>query len=515
MTGSTAAPLPPPIPLSHTGTDWSRGTCLLVWARTGRVHVALDHGDTHRLEAGEGLWVPADRGRRIRTCPGTVAFPYAVPPGAVATAPADPVRFEVRPEWHDRLIQHYVHFVAPVTSFGYSRASLLEVVDPAAGQALPAAGPDGGPPWPTGDAARAVAEALVRDPALDHTAERWAGLVACSSRTLHREFVRGTGLTFAQWRTACRLAVACDLLAAGEEVGRVAVRTGFAGRNGFARAFRQSHGITPREYSVRLRRRGADPSRRPAQHPSPVPRSGVLAQVLGGTAGARPLPATQTPPHANGVHVLTWMYRGSGYLRIDGETHHLGRGDATWIPAGRDHQFGTHADSIALPLGHLDPDDADIDLTGPLRARFPPSWDDYLLHCSVSARTPLRPDGHDRRAILEMFHRQLAADRARSVPMPADPRARAAADAFLRRMREPPGGAVDRSVHEAFGRETGMTFARWRHAARMRTARELLTAGTTPSSVARQVGYTQVSNFSRAFSRFHGESARDYSHRNR
>lgn len=475
---------PPHLPASRT--EWSRGTHLLVWTHTGCAQVELECGRVQGLAAGEGLWVPADRGRRISTRPGTVAFPYRVPADAAATAPGEPLRFEVRPEWHDRLIQHYVHFIAPVSSFGYTRASLLEVVDTGVG--APGS-------LPTHAAARTVADELLRNPALDHTVEQWAVLVASSARTLHREFVRGTGLTFVQWRTACRLTVACQLLAAGEDVSRVATRTGFAGRNGFARAFRKRYGITPREYKARV--------------PPTLPRSGVLARVLGAAAGDRPLPATQTPQHVNDVHVLTWLYRGSGYLRIDGETHHLSRGDATWIPAGREHQFGTHTGSIALPIGQLDPDD--VPLPEPLRARFPPSWDAYLLHCSVSARTPLRPAGHDPRAILGVFHEQRAADRARSVPMPRDARARAAADEFLRRMQEP--SDVGREVHETFRRETGMTFARWRHAARMRTARELLTGGTSPTSVARQVGYTQMSNFSRAFSTFHGESPRGHVNR--
>ncbi|WP_226354301.1 helix-turn-helix domain-containing protein [Pseudonocardia sp. ICBG601] len=493
---------PPPIPGAHTGAGWNRGTHLLAWVHTGVARVELECGRVERLAAGEGIWVPAEHGRRISTRPGAVAFPYGVPPElAPGAGSAEPVRFDVRPEWHDWLIQHYVHFIAPVTSFGYTRASLLDVVDTAAG---PSTGPNGGPPLPAGPVARSVAEGLARNPALDHTAGQWADRAACSTRTLHREFLRDTGMTFAQWRTAYRLTVACELLAAGEDVSRAAVRSGFAGRNGFARAFRGRYGITPREYRERSRARDTHPSQRPPD----LPRAGVLGRVLGGAAGGRPLSATQTPPHTNRVHVLSWMYRGSGYLRVDGVTHHLRRGDAIWIPAGREHQFGTHPGSIALPLGDLHPGDGHG--LGGLRVEFPPSWDAYLLHRSVSARTPLRPDGHDHRTILDLFRGQLASDRARSLPMPRSDPARAVAEAVLRRAPETADIVVDRPLNDVFRRETGMTFARWCLAARMREARELLAGGATPTSVARQVGYTRLSNFSRAFTAFHSEPPREY-----
>ena len=55
-----------------------------------------------------------------------------------------------------------------------------------------------------------------------------------------------------------------------------------------------------------------------------------------------------------------------------------------------------------------------------------------------------------------------------------------------------------------------MTFARWRHAARMRIARDLLAGGAKAGAVARRVGYHHLSAFSAAFSRFDGTSPRDH-----
>ena len=119
-------------------------------------------------------------------------------------------------------------------------------------------------------------------------------------------------------------------------------------------------------------------------------------------------------------------------------------------------------------------------------------------------------------ALLERELEQVAAQRALSVPMPTDTRARAVAMDYLRLVGVSAGsGAYDvpADVHRAFRDETGMSFARWRYAARMRIARDLLAGGAKPSAVARRVGYAHLPTFSAAFSRFHGLSPREYQER--
>jgi hypothetical protein len=87
---------------------------------------------------------------------------------------------------------------------------------------------------------------------------------------------------------------------------------------------------------------------------------------------------------------------------------------------------------------------------------------------------------------------------------------------YLRRLGASGDSAIHDTtaeVHQAFRDETGMTFARWRYAARMRTARDLLVGGAKPSAVARRVGYAHMPTFSAAFTRFHGLSPREYQDR--
>jgi AraC-like DNA-binding protein/quercetin dioxygenase-like cupin family protein len=514
---------PPAIPASRMAEPWDAPEHLMLWVHTGRGHVRLADGRQQPVDAGTGIWLPAGSEHEVWTEPGSLALPTWVSPQAVPGAPADVTRFTVEPGWRDWLI---AHFGRDFTTYEQvSPIDLVDLLDPsgpsrprrdgpvaatATATATATAGPY--PPMPRRATARVPAKELLRNPALDHTLEQWAALAACSPNTLRRDFLSDTGMTFARWRTLCRLAAAREFLEGGYDVGQVAARVGFVSRNGFSRAFREHHGMTPRDFAARA---AARTDRGVSRRVVADRQDGTLARLLeAAPAPPHPVPAARNAPRTAPYHVLTWMYRGSGWARVGATTHPRRQGDTIWLPAGVERETGLAENSLSLPIGVLGPDDAHI--SEPLTARFPPSWDPYLLYCSVSTNTPLRPEGHDPRHILDVFGEQLAVERARAVPMPRDGRARDAARDFLRRIGTSAESAtfeVPGDVLEAFRRETGLTFASWRHAARMSVARDLLAGGARPSAVAVRVGYRQVSNFSRAFSRFHGVSPREHRER--
>jgi AraC-like DNA-binding protein len=511
---------PPPIPGARSDSTGAPVRPLLIWVRTGTAHVRIDDAVAFHLTAGEGVWIPADgwNHRAIVTEPGTVAFPLWPHPGAVSLS--EPTRFEVPDGWQDWLIQHFNMQVTPLSGPGYSQDVITDLLRRPGSR--PSAPPRSGntepsalltlPTMPKARGARAVAEELIRDPALDLTVQQWATRALSSPRTLRRDFLADTRLTFEHWRLHCRLTAAVEFLAAGYDVDQVAARVGFASRNGFTRAFKQQFGSTPHEFSRRLS--ASDLMQRAT---AARQTDNLVRMVRGsGASAAAPdlLPAARTPPHANDMHVLSWIYRGSGYLDIGDRRYERRRGIATWIPAEVEHTTGIRENSISLPLG--DASTADLSLTEPLQVQFSPAWDDYLMHCSLSARSILRPDDYDPRRILDLFAEQIAAQRALSVPMPTDPRAHAVATDYLRRLGVSGESAIhdtSADVHRAFRDETGMTFSRWRYAARMRIARDLLVSGAKPSAVARRVGYAHLPTFSAAFTRFHGLSPREYQER--
>lgn len=499
---------------------WDQPEHLLLWVRTGSAAVRIEDRPEFRLSAGEGVWIPVDIGDRwtVVTEPGTVVFPLLTHPGLAAGTSSEPRRFTVPESWQDWLIQHFNLMITPLASHRHSQDPLIGLLrDPRRhpptrrGETPPHAFDP--PVIPRAGGAREVADELLRNPALDLGIAEWSARVLSSPRTLLRDFRADTGLTFEQWRLRCRLNAAFEYLAAGYGVALVAARVGFATQNGFTRAFKQQFGLTPHEFSRGLSARpGASEltQRAAARQVDDLTR---MMRARDAPAVPDMLPATRTPSHANNVHVLIWMYRGSGYLDIGDHRYEQGRGVATWIPAGAEHTAGARENSISLPLGNAGTDD--LQLTEPLQVRFAPAWDDYLLFCSISARTPVRPANHDSGLILDLFADQVAAQRALSVPMPTDSRAREAAMGYLRGIGSADGAGLDvpADIHRAFREQTGMTFNRWRYAARMRIARDLLAGGAKPSAVSRRVGYAHLPTFSAAFTRFHGLSPREYQER--
>jgi AraC-like DNA-binding protein/mannose-6-phosphate isomerase-like protein (cupin superfamily) len=514
----------PQIPAARSDSTGAPRRPLLIWVRTGTAQVHIDGEAALHLTAGQGAWIPADGWdhRAIVTQPGTVAFPLVLHVGAGSTS--ELTRFEVPDIWQDWLIQHYNLNVTPLEGQGYTPKALIGLLSQAGSPPSPPArrgnadssAPLTLPEMPRAAGARAVAEQLIRDPVLDLTVEQWAARAHSSPRTLRRDFLADTGLVFEQWRLRNRLVASVEFLVVGYDVDQVAVRVGFASRNGFTRAFKQQWGLTPHDFGRKLSASSARVDLTPRA--ILAHQTDDLVRIVRGDEAFVNAPdlllATRTPPHINDTHVLSWIYRGSGCLDIGDHRYERGRGVATWIPAGLEHVTALRENSISLPLGDASP--GELRLTEPLQVQFSPAWDDYLMFCSISARSILQPDDYDPRHILNLFTDQVTMQRALSMPMPTHPRARAVAMDYLRRIGESgqsTAADIPAEVHRTFHDETGMTFARWRYVARMRIARDLLVGGAKPSAAARRVGYTHLSAFSAAFTRFHGISAREYQER--
>ncbi|WP_433632912.1 AraC family transcriptional regulator [Nocardia sp. CA-120079] len=93
-----------------------------------------------------------------------------------------------------------------------------------------------------------VADALTRNPADPRTLAEFAADAATSPRTLTRQFLVETGISFGQWRTQIRLAASLPLLAEGLPIARIACRVGYATPSSYVAAFRRAVGVSPGRY---------------------------------------------------------------------------------------------------------------------------------------------------------------------------------------------------------------------------------------------------------------------------
>ncbi|WP_245592637.1 helix-turn-helix transcriptional regulator [Actinomadura rifamycini] len=103
-------------------------------------------------------------------------------------------------------------------------------------------------PVPSNERVRAVADALLADPADRRSLDAHARAVGVSRRTLTRLFMQDTGMSFDRWRTHVRLRAALPILAEGHPVSHAAHLVGYATPSAFLAAFRRTVGTSPKRY---------------------------------------------------------------------------------------------------------------------------------------------------------------------------------------------------------------------------------------------------------------------------
>ncbi|MEU9337265.1 helix-turn-helix transcriptional regulator [Streptomyces sp. NPDC048290] len=211
----------------------------LAWARHGVLGVAV--GDAHWvLPPTRALWLPAGVVHRTgATREATLCSLYFAPDRCRLDWP-DPTPVAV-----DGLLAHLIAHLGRETLPDDQRLRAEGVVQDLL-RPLPSTPID--VPHPTDDRVRAVADALLSDPADARSLDAHARAVGVSRRTLTRLFALDTGMSFDRWRTHVRLRAALPLLAEGQPVSRVARTVGYATPSAFLAAFRRTVGTSPGRY---------------------------------------------------------------------------------------------------------------------------------------------------------------------------------------------------------------------------------------------------------------------------
>ena len=93
---------------------------------------------------------------------------------------------------------------------------------------------------------RPIAIAMEDDPGDPTSVEEWARRLGLSVRHLHRVFKAETGVTLSTWKALHHVARAQVMLAAGDQVTRVAANLGYGSTSSFIQMFKRHTGRTPR-----------------------------------------------------------------------------------------------------------------------------------------------------------------------------------------------------------------------------------------------------------------------------
>lgn len=101
--------------------------------------------------------------------------------------------------------------------------------------------------------ARAVASALMANPADDRGLDAWGAQVGVSAKTIARAFAGDTGYAFREWRVRVRLHAAAGMLMRGDPVQDVAPAVGYDSVSSFIAAFRARFSVTPGVYAAQAR----------------------------------------------------------------------------------------------------------------------------------------------------------------------------------------------------------------------------------------------------------------------
>jgi AraC-like DNA-binding protein len=207
---------------------------LIAWSATATVSVRT--GQRHWLvPPSHALWIPArlphttevsrpGRGHGVLVDPRGCPVTWREPTGVLAT----PLIRE--------LISHLDGHPDP-----NAVALLLSLLEPVPSTTFHV-------PLPTDDRIRAIADALIADPADQRDLTAWAHAASTGVRTVTRLFAAETGMTFGQWRTLVRIRAALTHLADGASVGATARAVGYRKPGAFAETFHRVTGQHPGVY---------------------------------------------------------------------------------------------------------------------------------------------------------------------------------------------------------------------------------------------------------------------------
>ncbi|TDV05549.1 AraC family transcriptional regulator [Paraburkholderia caballeronis] len=215
----------------------------LMGALNGLVSVGVNR-QQWVVPAIHAIWIPPHYEHSVRSHGPFSGWSVFIAEDRCAALPAEPRAIRTT-----SLLREAVHRAAgwPGTALDPQQVRIAEVIlDELAASKAESLG------LPAPDDARLarITDALAANLADARRLEEWAAWAGLSPRTLSRQFVAQTGMSFAQWRQQARLLRALELVADGVSVTAIALELGYDNISAFIDMFRRATGTTPGRYRV-------------------------------------------------------------------------------------------------------------------------------------------------------------------------------------------------------------------------------------------------------------------------
>lgn len=235
-------------PLAAFARDYAEGDAIprhtheraqLLYATEGIMRITTDT-ERYTVPPGRALWLPGGLPHAVSAPRGLAMRALFVRADAAHGLPRGPSALSVSPLLRELILAACAEPLEWDQSGrgGHLAALMLEEIRRAPRLAIAV-------PQPRDARLQRLAASLGADPASTLTLDDWAARCGASPRTLRRLFHAETGMGFARWRQALRLAEAAALLASGSTPARAAAAVGYASAPAFGAAFRAAFGATP------------------------------------------------------------------------------------------------------------------------------------------------------------------------------------------------------------------------------------------------------------------------------
>ncbi|WP_198369038.1 AraC family transcriptional regulator [Roseomonas rosulenta] len=235
-------------PLAAFARDYAEGETVprhshdraqLLYATAGIMRVTTDAA-RFTVPPARALWIPAGLPHAVAMPRGLAMRALFLRADAAGAGPAHPAVLSVAPLLRELILAACAEPLEwdEKGRGGHLAALILEEI--ARAPTLPLAVPQ-----PRDARLQRLVAALAERPDSALTLEAWAERTGASPRTLRRLFRAETGMGFARWRQALRLAEAAALLANGMTPAQVAAAVGYASAPAFGAAYRAAFGSTP------------------------------------------------------------------------------------------------------------------------------------------------------------------------------------------------------------------------------------------------------------------------------